>query len=114
LRGNGDNRPHYVVCGQDPLAFRLVNELVAASAAVTVIVPSRPRPDGPDMRTIKGIRLLRADRLTERTFRTAGLAGARGLALLAPDDVGNINAALCDADVQHPVGQPGQAVVHRL
>lgn len=100
MRGNGDNRPHYVVCGQDPLAFRLVKELVAASAEVTVIVPSRPRPDGPDMRTIKGIRLLRADRLTERTFRTAGLAGARGLALLAPDDVGNINAALCAQEVE--------------
>ncbi|MFV2019586.1 NAD-binding protein [Micromonospora sp. LOL_023] len=109
LRSNGDNRPHYVVCGQDPLAFRVVNELVAASAAVTVIVPTRLRPDGPDMRSIKGIRLLRADRLTEHTFRSAGLVGARGLALLAQDDVGNINSALCAQEVE-----PNLRVVMRM
>ncbi|MFV2009344.1 MULTISPECIES: NAD-binding protein [unclassified Micromonospora] len=109
LRSNGDNRPHYVVCGHDPLAYRLVGELVAAAATVTVIVPTRPRPDGPDMRSIKGIRLLRADRLTEQTFRSAGLAGARGLALLNQDDVGNINAALCAQEVE-----PDLRVVMRM
>ncbi|WFE26372.1 NAD-binding protein [Solwaraspora sp. WMMD791] len=108
-RSTADNRPHYVVCGQDPLAYRVVGELVAASALVTVIVPTRPRPDGPDMRSIKGIRLLRADRLTERTFRSAGLAGARGLALLDQDDVGNINAALCAQEVE-----PNLRVVMRM
>ncbi|MFY1634524.1 NAD-binding protein [Solwaraspora sp. WMMB335] len=109
LRNNGDNRPHYVVCGADPLAYRLVNELVAAAAAVTVIVPTRTRPDGPDMRSIKGIRLLRADRLTEATFRSAGLAGARGLALINQDDVGNIHAALCAQEVE-----PDLRVVMRM
>ncbi|MFY1696333.1 NAD-binding protein [Solwaraspora sp. WMMA2101] len=108
-RGTADNRPHYIVCGQDPLAYRVVGELVAASALVTVIVPTRPRPDGPDMRSIKGIRLLRADRLTERTFRSAGLAGARGLALLDQDDVGNIDAALCAQEVE-----PNLRVVMRM
>ncbi|MDG4768315.1 NAD-binding protein [Solwaraspora sp. WMMD406] len=109
LRGNGDDRPRYVVCGQDPLAFRLVNELVAASATVTVIVPTRSRSDGPDMRSIKGIRLLRADRLNERTFRAAGLVGAKGLALINQDDVGNIHAALCAQEVE-----PDLRVVMRM
>jgi len=99
LRGSGDPRPHYVVCGQDPLAYRLVKELLAAVVTVTVIVPTRRRGDGPDMRLIKGIRLVYADRLNERTFRAAGLAGARGLALMDQNDVGNIHAALCAQDV---------------
>jgi Trk K+ transport system NAD-binding subunit len=100
LRPTGDDRPHYVVCGQDPLAFHLVTALLADSARVTVIVPGTRRPDGPDVRGIRGIRLLTADRLDEDTFRTAGLAGASGLALLHQDDVGNIHAALCAQAVE--------------
>ncbi|HEX5540861.1 MAG TPA: NAD-binding protein [Micromonospora sp.] len=99
LRSNGENRPHYVVCGQDPLAIQLVHELLKESVRVTVIVPSRRRPDGPDIRSIRGIRLLRADRLDEDTFRAAGLRGARGLALMHQDDVQNIHAALCAQEV---------------
>jgi len=100
LRPNGDPRPHYVVCGQDALAFHLVNTLLgddmqAGSVRVTVIVPHRRRMDGPDVRTIRGIRLIKSDRLDEETFRAAGLTGASGLALLHQDDVGNIQAALC-------------------
>jgi Trk K+ transport system NAD-binding subunit len=98
LRTNGDvNRPHYLVCGQDALVFHLVNELLAADPQmrVTVIVPLRRRPDGPDVRALRGVRVLKADRLDEETFRAAGAVGAAGLALLHQDDVGNIHAALC-------------------
>lgn len=103
--GNGDGRPHYVVCGQDALAYHLVDELLAnesqgGPARVTVIVPQRRRADGPDIRTLRGIRIIKSDRLDEETFRTAGLAGARGLALLHQDDVGNIHAALCAQAVE--------------
>lgn len=103
LRGNGDPRPHYVVCGYDSLAYRVVHELVAAAARVTVIVPTRRQPDAADIAPAKGIRVVRADRLTEDTFRAAGLAGAAGLALLHQDDVGNIHAALCAQDVDPKV-----------
>lgn len=94
FRPNGDNRPHYIVCGQDALAFHLVNELLKEPVRVTVIVPSRRRLDGPDIRAIRGIRLLKADRPDEDTFRAAGLTGASGLALMHQDDMGNIHAAL--------------------
>ncbi|PZM95291.1 MAG: potassium transporter TrkA [Actinobacteria bacterium] len=95
LRPSADSRPHYVVCGQDPLAYYLVHELLAASARVTVIVPPHPRADGPEIRAVRGIRVISADRLDETTFRAVGLVGARGLALMHQDDVLNIHAALC-------------------
>lgn len=95
LRPSADPRPHYVVCGQDSLAYYLVQELLAASARVTVIVPPNPRSEGPEIRTIRGIRIIRANRLDETTFQAAGLESARGLALMHQDDVLNIHAALC-------------------
>ncbi|MDG4791428.1 NAD-binding protein [Micromonospora sp. WMMD1102] len=105
LRTNGDHRPHYVVCGQDALAVHLVSELLGndpqgSAVRVTVIVPHRRRPDGPDIRAIRGIRVVQSDRLDEETFKTAGLVGADGLALLHQDDVGNIHAALCAQEVE--------------
>ncbi|MBE1486617.1 Trk K+ transport system NAD-binding subunit [Plantactinospora soyae] len=105
LRTNGDNRPHYVICGQDALAVHLVEELLGNDpqgngVRVTVIVPNQRRQDGPDIRSIRGVRSIQADRLDEETFRAAGLVGASGLALLHQDDVGNIHAALCAQEVE--------------
>ncbi|GGM13920.1 MULTISPECIES: potassium channel family protein [Micromonospora] len=99
-RGNGDPRPHYVVCGQDALAYHVVKQLLATelragTVRVTVVVTQRGGSDGPDIRSVRGIRIVRADRLDEETFRRAGLVGADGLALLHQDDVGNIHAAYC-------------------
>lgn len=86
---------HYVVCGSDPLAYRLVNELIKESGTqVTVIAASRRRTDAPDICDIEGIRVVIADRLDEETFRKARLHTATGLALMQQDDVGNIHAAL--------------------
>lgn len=100
FRANGD-APHYVVCGHDPLAYRVVMELTQSyEARITVIVPTRRRLEGPDIAEIKGIHLIRSDRLDEDTLRRAGLAGADGLALLHQNDVGNIHAALCAQDVE--------------
>lgn len=99
LRTNGDSRPHYVVCGQDPLAYRLVKQLLQEPVRVTVVVPPRRRPEGPDIRMVRGIRLLKAEQLDEDTLRAAGLVGARGLALMHQDDVGNIHAALTAEEV---------------
>jgi Trk K+ transport system NAD-binding subunit len=125
-----DPRPHYVVCGQDVLAYQLVNELLSAdsvgdeagvpgasangesggsSVRVTVIASRELPRDGPDIRKIRGIRLVYSDRLDEETFRLAGLAGAAGLALMSQDDVGNIHAALCAQAVE-----PNVRLVMRL
>ncbi|WNM42999.1 NAD-binding protein [Micromonospora halotolerans] len=102
---NGDARPHYVVCGSDPLAYWVVRSLLATDppagrVRVTLVVPERRRSDGPDGRDLPGVQVVRADRLDEATFRRAGLAGADGLALLHQDDVGNMHAALCAQEVE--------------
>ena len=54
----------------------------------------------PDLATLRGVRVIRADRLDERTFRSAGLSGAAALALVMPDDVVNLHAALCAQAVE--------------
>ncbi|WP_436971270.1 NAD-binding protein [Micromonospora chersina] len=105
LKMNGDVRPHYVVCGSDPLAYWVVRSLLATDppagrVRVTLVVPERRRSEGPDGRDLPGIQVVRADRLDEATFRSAGLAGADGLALLHQDDVGNMHAALCAQEVE--------------
>ncbi|WP_091654190.1 potassium channel protein [Micromonospora pallida] len=106
LRANAGSRPHYVVCGHDPLAYWVVRALLAGEVStgrirVTLIVPERRRrSDGPDGRDIHGIDVVLADRLDEAAFRRAGLAGADGLALLHQDDVGNMHAALCAQEVE--------------
>ncbi|TYC26371.1 TrkA family potassium uptake protein [Micromonospora sp. MP36] len=102
---NGDVRPHYVVCGSDPLAYWVVRSLLATNSPtgqvrVTLIVPERRRSDGPDGRDIEGVQVVLSDRVDENAFRRAGLAGADGLALLHQDDVGNMHAALCAQEVE--------------
>lgn len=105
LRANAEQRPHYVVCGSDPLAYWVVrvllnNEPESGRIRITLVVPERRRSDGPDGRDLDGIQVVRTDRLDEATFRRAGLAGAAGLALLHQDDVGNMHAALCAQEVE--------------
>jgi Trk K+ transport system NAD-binding subunit len=105
LRMNGDPRPHFVICGSDPLAYWVLRALLATETPagrirITLVVPERRRSDGPDGRDIADVQVVRADRLDEETFRRAGLAGADGLALLHQDDVGNMHAALCAQEVE--------------
>jgi Trk K+ transport system NAD-binding subunit len=99
LRVNGDARPHYIVVGQDALAYHLINVLGPTTARITVIVPLGRRPDGPDIAAIRGVRAIKADRIDEDILRTAGLPGAAGLALMQQDDVGNIHIALTAQEV---------------
>ncbi|WP_199510290.1 potassium channel family protein [Nucisporomicrobium flavum] len=102
LPRNGDNRPHFVICGADALVYTLAEELANAGHRIrlTVVVPPRLRSDVPDLAGLRGVRVVRADRLDESTFRSAGLAGAAALALVMPDDVVNLHAALCAQAVE--------------
>jgi len=111
LRANGDSRPHYIVCGQDALAYHLVTALGPASVRVTVITPPgrRPHTVTPDISAIRGIRLIKAERIDEDTLRAAGLETAAGLALMHQDDVGNIHAALTAHELA-----PGVRIVMRM
>ena len=102
LRRNVDTRPHFVICGADALVYTVAEELANAGHRIrlTVILPARLRADVPDLATLRGVRVIRADRLDERTFRSAGLTDAAALALVMPDDVVNLHAALCAQAVE--------------
>jgi Trk K+ transport system NAD-binding subunit len=101
---NGDARPHFVVCGSDALVYTLAEELANSGHRIrlTVITPAEVRADVPDFADLRGrgVRVIRAERLDERTFRDAGLAGAAALALVMPDDMVNLHAALCARAVE--------------
>jgi Trk K+ transport system NAD-binding subunit len=101
-RNGGDSRPHFVVCGGDALVYTLAEELSSAGLGIrlTVIVPPRLRADVPDLTTLRGVRVIRAERLDEGAFAAADLAGAEALALVMPDDVVNLHAALCAQAVE--------------
>lgn len=93
---SGPARPRrFVVCGDNPLAYRLVNELVTRfGAEVTVILPHRDRNHGPLIRQLPGVRIVQAATPDTAAMRAAGVPDARALALVDQDDVGNIHAAL--------------------
>lgn len=99
-----DTRPHLVLCGADALVFTLAEELANSRRRIriTVVTPHRIRADVPDLASLadRGVEWRKADRLDEWTFREAGLTGATGLALVMPDDMVNLHAALCAREVE--------------
>jgi Trk K+ transport system NAD-binding subunit len=99
---NGDARAHFVVCGADALVYTLAQELSNSGnpVRITVIVPPELRPDVPDLDELRDVKVIRAVRLDERTFQEAGLPGADALALIMPDDMVNLHAALCARAVE--------------
>jgi Trk K+ transport system NAD-binding subunit len=89
-----------IVCGDDPLAHRLVDELVRRYPVdVTVILKSRRANHGPRIAEIEGVRLLESPQLDAATLTAAGVAEADALAIVYQDDVGNIHAALRAQDI---------------
>ncbi|MBV8540803.1 MAG: NAD-binding protein [Pseudonocardiales bacterium] len=91
----GRRGPHLVVCGDDPLAYRLVEELVTRIGdEVTVILPSVERNQGPRIAALPKVRVIEAPELSEGAFRAARVEQASAVALVNQDDVGNIHAAL--------------------
>ena len=91
----GAGRDHLVVCGDDALASRMVEELtVRYGERVTVILPSAQREHGPIMARLPGVRIIERADLDHQAFLAADLPSARALALLRQDDLGNFHAAL--------------------
>jgi Trk K+ transport system NAD-binding subunit len=87
--------PHLVVCGDDALAYQLVEELVTRIGdEVTVILPSVQRNHGPRIAALPKVRVIEAPDLSEAVFRAARVEQASAVALVGQDDVGNIHAAL--------------------
>lgn len=97
-------RAHLVVCGDNPLAYRLVEELVTQIGdEVTVILPSAERNYGPRIAALPNVRLIEAPELNETAFRAARLDQASAVALVNQDDVGNIHAALRAQELNNDV-----------
>jgi Trk K+ transport system NAD-binding subunit len=89
------HRDHLVVCGDDPLTARTIEELTTRyGQSVTVILASRHSNQGPRIAQLPGVRIIERDRLDIEAFREAHLHSARALALLRQDDLGNFHAAL--------------------
>lgn len=88
-------RRHVVVCGDDPLAHRLVDELANRySFDVTVILASLRRNHGPRIAAINGVQIIESDQLDKATLVAAGVESADAIAIVPQDDVGNIHVAL--------------------
>ncbi len=88
-------RDHLIVCGDDALAFRIVEELTARyGERVTVILPSRERGQAPLIARLPGVRVIERAELDSAAFADAQVQSARALALLSQDDLGNFHAAL--------------------
>lgn len=85
---------HLIVCGDDPLTFRLASELVTQHGRqVTVILADRRRNHGPQISRL-AVRVIEAERLDADAFRRARVATADAVAVMRQDDVGNIHVAL--------------------
>jgi hypothetical protein len=72
------HRDHLVVCGDDALAARTVEELtIRYGEYVTVILPSRDRNFGPRIARLPGVRVIERDDLSSEPGAQAGLAQVR-------------------------------------
>jgi Trk K+ transport system NAD-binding subunit len=84
-----------IVCGDTALAHRLAEALITRFGQdVTVILPSKRHRHGPQISRLPKVRIVEAQELTDEAFRDARVDVARAVALVGPDDVGNIHAAL--------------------
>lgn len=87
-------KSHLVVCGDDALAFRLIEELTEREEQVTVLLRSKKHAHGPQIARISKVIVIESDRLDEDALRSAGIENAKAIAFMRQDDVDNVHAAL--------------------
>ena len=86
---------HYVVIGDNPLAYRLTRALSTRfKGTVTVIVPDATSRYAQEMSAVDGVTLLEAGRIDEEALTDAGADRAAAAALVHQDDGGNVALAL--------------------
>jgi Trk K+ transport system NAD-binding subunit len=86
---------HFIVCGDNPLAYRIAFELTSRyGEEVVVVLPDRLKNHGPQITALPGVAVLESAGLTTEAFTDAGVTSARALALVGPDDLANFHAAL--------------------
>jgi Trk K+ transport system NAD-binding subunit len=88
-------RDHLVVCGDNTLSARVIEELTTTyGEEVTVLLRSREQDQGPRIARLAKVRIIEREELDASAFTAAGVQSARALALLGQDDLGNFHAAL--------------------
>ena len=93
--GMRGGRDHLVVCGDDALTLRMVEELTLRyGEEVTVIMPSAQHNHGLMIARLPGVRIIERAEIDDHALIAAGVPTARALALLRQDDLGNFHAAL--------------------
>jgi Trk K+ transport system NAD-binding subunit len=85
----------FVVCGDNPIAYRLVETLITQyDAQVTVILPSVEQSWAPKIVQVPGIDVVESSRLDTEAFERARVRDAAALALVDQEDASNVDAAL--------------------
>jgi Trk K+ transport system NAD-binding subunit len=86
---------HFIVCGDDQLAYCIALELTSRYGEVVVVVlPDRMKNHGPQIAALAGVTVLERAGLNSEAFTDAGVTSARALALVGQDDLGNFHAGL--------------------
>jgi Trk K+ transport system NAD-binding subunit len=89
------DRDHLIVCGDNSLAARVVEELTTSyGEQVTVLLRSRDTGQGTKIAALPRVRVIERTELNSDAFAAAGVQSARAVALLGQDDLGNFHAAL--------------------
>ncbi|MEV4556895.1 NAD-binding protein [Kitasatospora sp. NPDC049285] len=102
---------HYIVCGGNALAHRLIKELVEQyEVPVVAVVPDLSREHGPMISQLPGVSaVLEYSTVTGEALGAAGVDRARGIALMDGTDQENIHAALAAEN-----RNPGVRIVLRM
>jgi Trk K+ transport system NAD-binding subunit len=86
---------HFIVCGDNSLAYRIASELTSRYGEdVVVVLPDPAKNYGPQISLLSRVTVLTHAALTSEAFVDAGIGSARGLAVVGQDDLVNFHAAL--------------------
>jgi len=86
---------HFIVCGDNPLAYRIARELTDRYGQyVVVLLADKLRNHGPQIAALPGVVVREHAALTSEALADAGVAAARAMALVGPDDLANFHGAL--------------------
>ncbi|MGH3264806.1 MAG: NAD-binding protein, partial [Trebonia sp.] len=86
---------HFIVCGDNPLAYRIAQDLTRRyDQDVVVILADKSKSQGPQIAALPGVTVCEHPGLTSEAFTDADVGSARAMALVGPDDLANFHAAL--------------------
>jgi Trk K+ transport system NAD-binding subunit len=95
-----EDTDHLIVCGDDALAYRVVEELATNyGERVTVLLGSASRGHGPRIAQLPGVRVIERTDLDSAAFAAAQAHSARAIALMGRDDLANFHAGLRAQDL---------------